>query len=169
MPATRVHATRRNDGTNASARPKTSRQVSARRGRATTAPPPARGRERAGLPGWGELETKSGTPKPAATRQPRKAAARPGIIDRIPTLRFVLAVALVCVSFTVYVGHIYATQNLASELQTLRKQNTRLHLKHDRLRGEFDRLHGPSLILEKARGIGLVENPAYGPTILVAR
>jgi cell division protein FtsB len=176
MSASRVETARRKSGPAARGTSGTSsRQVSARRGRsaapakpaapARPAPPRPKKLPAGRLPGWGDLAVTPNSPTPAAVRQPRKATARHGWFDRVASPRVMLVLVLACLAGLFYVNHVYATQDLAARAQTLRKQNTRLHLKHDRLRGEFDRLHGPSVILERARQIGLVESAAYAPTI----
>ena len=111
------------------------------------------------LPGWGEI---GGAP----------LARRTGRLDRtlgrVPTARFVGLVLLGAVAFTGYVGHVYATQKLYTELQTARRENLRLHLKHNRLKGALDAATSPAVVVARARALGLEEGIAYGPTIRVA-
>lgn len=109
------------------------------------------------LPGWGELD---GT-GPAAKK------ARGGVLERVSTVRFGLALLVIAALFTGYINHVYATQELAAEVQQARKENARLHLKLNRLRGAFDRATGPAVIYERAQALGLEEGIAYGPTITV--
>ncbi|MEX0600480.1 MAG: hypothetical protein WD021_02820 [Rhodothermales bacterium] len=83
------------------------------------------------------------------------------------TTRFTLLVSGLALLFTVYIGHVHATQNLLNELQQERRENLRLHLKYNRLKGDFDEMVGPSVIYQRARSLGLVEDPAFGPSIEV--
>jgi hypothetical protein len=83
----------------------------------------------------------------------------------ISTLRFIAIVLVVAAAFTVYVGHVHATQDLYTELQRMRRENLRMHLKYNRLNGEFDQATGPAFIYERARPLGLVEGYAFGPVI----
>lgn len=109
-----------------------------------------------GLPGWKEL----------ASDNERKRAARGKVtVERISTARFALMMLVAVVSFTLYVGHVHATQDLLADVQALRRQNLDLHLKYNRVKGEFDRVTGPQVIYERARAIGLEEGFAYGATI----
>jgi hypothetical protein len=78
-----------------------------------------------------------------------------------------LLLLAVAAAFTLYVGHVHATQDLLAEVQLLRKDNVRLHMQHNRLKGEFDRRAGPAGLYERARALGLEEGIAYGPTITV--
>jgi len=77
----------------------------------------------------------------------------------------VLVLLALATVFTLFIGHVHATQDLLDELQQARRENLRLHLQHNRLKGEFDQATGPSVIYERAGAMGLEEGIAYGPTI----
>ena len=104
------------------------------------------------LPGWKALSTK---------------ARRAGYLEQVSTVRFAGLILLLAAAFTLYVGHVHATQDLFAEVQQARAENQRLHLKLTRLRGAFDRATGPSVIYKRAPALGLEEGIAYGPTIHV--
>ena len=82
-------------------------------------------------------------------------------------MRFGLLLLLIVVVLAAYVGHVHATQNLLAEVQQERRDNLRLHLKLNRLKGEFDQATGPSVIYERATALGLEEDITYAPTIRV--
>ena len=82
--------------------------------------------------------------------------------------RLSILLVAACALFTLYVGHIYATQALVEDVQGLRKENLRLVLKHNRLRGEFDRMTSPAVILDRAAALGLEPSPEYAPTIYLS-
>lgn len=111
------------------------------------------------LPGWNDLTVSN----------ERRRHGRHGhsFLERISTTRFVLLVAGLAVFFTLYVGHVHATQDIVVHLQQERRENLRLHLKYNRLKGDFDEMVGPSVIYRRAHGLGLVEDPAFGATIEV--
>ena len=88
-------------------------------------------------------------------------------LARIPTVRVALLILTLAIGFTLYVGHVHATQEALAELQQLRRENLRLHLKYNRLKGEFDQATSPTVIHRRARALGLQEELTYGPTILV--
>ena len=113
------------------------------------------------LPGWSDLAGK----KNKATKKKSAKGVKPGLVDGVPTLRFAVLLVAACALFTLYVGHIYATQALVADVQTLRKDNLRLVLKHNRLRGEFDRMTSPTVILDRAAALGLAPSGDYAPTI----
>ncbi len=89
-------------------------------------------------------------------------------VERISTRRFVVVIFTIATAFTLYVGHVYATQKVLSDLQSVRRENLRLHLKSNRLKGEFEYKTGPAVIYERARALGLEEGFSYGPTIHLA-
>lgn len=110
---------------------------------------------------WAEL---AGKAPPAQRRRERS----PGLVDAVPTLRFATLLAIACAVLTLYVGHLYASQSLVDEVQELRKEKLRLSLQQNRLRGEFDRMTAPAVILHRAEALGLHASGDYAPTIIVA-
>lgn len=121
---------------------------------------PRRSRRKGGsdvLPGWSDLTR--------ANQRTHGAGKGVGLLENVPTRRFALLVASIAILCTMYVGHVHATQDLLADVQEVRRENLRLHLKYNRLKGEFDRMTGPAAIYERAGRMGLVEEPAFGPTI----
>lgn len=86
-------------------------------------------------------------------------------MQKVSTVRFAAIVLLVAAAFTLYVGHVHATKDLLGKVQEVRAENQRLHLKHNRLQGEFARKISPSVIYERAREMGLQESVTYGPPV----
>jgi len=109
------------------------------------------------LPGWTDLEG----PK----NRHRREQADDSFLQRMSTGRFALLVLLVAGAFTLYVGHVHATKDLLDEVQEARTANQRLHLKHNRLQGIYDRKTSPHVIYERARALGLEASVRYGPPI----
>lgn len=109
------------------------------------------------LPGWTDLET----PSNARTPEPSDET----FLEKVSTVRFAAIVLLVAAAFTLYVGHVHATKNLLGQVQEARVENQRLHLKRNRLQGEFARKTSPSVIYERAREMGLEESVTYGPPV----
>lgn len=111
------------------------------------------------LPTWTDLE------KPTNRRRPESSDDT--FLEKVSTIRFAAIVLLVAAGFTLYVGHVHATKDLLGEVQELRSENQRLHLKHNRLQGEFARKTSPSVIYERARELGLQESVTYGRPISI--
>ncbi len=94
-------------------------------------------------------------------------ARRAHFLDVAPSLRFGVWVLVGCIAATLYVGHVFATQETAAALQRAERENLQLHLTHERLQGAYDRMTGPDQILGRAAALGLEEGVAYGPTLHV--
>lgn len=69
------------------------------------------------------------------------------------------------IALTAYVGHVHATKNVLSELQSLRAEGAGLRLELNSIRGEYDRLTGPAEIRQAARQLGLVDNTTFGEPV----
>lgn len=108
------------------------------------------------LPSWAEL----------SWRATGAARATPSI-EQVSTARFAGLLFLVVLLVGGYVGHVHATQDLLVRVQQERQENQRLHLKHNRLKGAFDRATGPSVVYERAAALGLEEGLPYGPTLAI--
>lgn len=164
--ATRSRSARR-DGRSAG-RAKTTAPTRRRKVAATArqqAPPPA-----VGLPGWTDLGTGSQARRKSATKKVTrqvlaKKARRARFLDAAPSLSFAVWVLVACIAATLYVGHVFATQQTLAALQRAERENLQLHLTHERLQGAYDRMTGPDKILGRAAALGLEEGVAYGPTI----
>lgn len=124
-------------------------------------PPTPAVRAAAAPTSWAEL---AGKAAPAEARRRERAA---GFVEAVPTLRVAVLLALACAALTLYVGHLYASQALAEEVQELRREHHRLVLQQNRLRGEFDRMTAPGVILERAGALGLRPGGDYAATIVV--
>lgn len=150
--------------------------------RPTPAPGLAARKARRGLalPGWADLDASgitaragreaAGQRKAAqlADRKAGRPAARLRPFDVVPSLRFGLLVLVACVIGTLFVAHVYATRDTLAELQEARRENVRLRMTGQRLRGEFDHLTGPEAVMPRAAALGLVEGVAYGVPIRLA-
>lgn len=112
------------------------------------------------LPDWADLE------KPQNKRRSAPSGDE-SFLERISTVRFALVVLLLAGAFTLYVGHVHATRSLLSEVQELRTENKRLHLKRNRLKGKYARKTSPAVIYERARELGLRASVTYGPPVSI--
>jgi hypothetical protein len=135
------------------------------------------------LPGWKDLKrTPQARPAPPPATPPDEAAAPPeaaeapegfgvpqraarGFLARVSTVRFALAVLACAALFTLYVGHVHATQALLVNVQAARQTNRTLHLKHNRLKGDYDRATGPAVIARRAEALGLEHRLVVGPPL----
>lgn len=111
------------------------------------------------LPSWADLEP--------STNRRRGATGDESFLENVSTGRFALLILAIAGLFTLYVGHVHATTDVYNQLQDVRAENQRLHLKHNRLKGAYDRRTGPSVIHDRARELGLQESVTYGAPITV--
>src|SRR5690606_2599203 len=125
------------------------------------------------FPGWTDLGAgskgrKKSVKKKVTKRVLAEKARRARFLDVAPSLRFGVWVLVGCIAATLYVGHVFATQETVAALQRAEQENLQLHLTHERLQGAYDRMTGPDQILDAAAALGLVEGIAYGPTITMS-
>jgi len=90
-------------------------------------------------------------------------------LGAISTIRFALGVLAIASIFTLYVGHVYATQDLLTELQEDRRENLSLQLEYNRTKGLYEAATGPAIIYERAHALGLEERAVLGPPIRITR
>ncbi len=90
-------------------------------------------------------------------------------LGAISTLRFTLGVLAIACVFTLYVGHVYATQDLLAEVQQARRDNLSLRLQFNRTKGLYDAATGPAIIYQRAHALGLEERQVSGPPIRIIR
>lgn len=110
------------------------------------------------LPDWSELGGKATAPRAGRVEQR---------LARVRTSRLVGALAALALVFVAYEGHVYATKDALEGVQAARAENARLHLKLNRLKGEFDAATSPAVVVERAQALGLVEGIGYGATIRI--
>lgn len=111
-------------------------------------------------PSWNALEKDN-------ARKRRKREAQPTFIGSLSTVKFVLGVLAVAIVFTLYVGHVYATQELVQQVERLSRERLELDLEYNRVRGQFDRVTGHDDIWERARALGLREAVPTGERLEV--
>ena len=121
-----------------------------------------RARGRSEPPGWEDLVK-------ADNNLLEEKSAEPVFLGTISTLRFVLGVLAVAGLCTLYVGHVYATQDLLADVQRARKENLTLQLQLNRTRGLYHAATSPGIIYERAEELGLEERIVSGPPIVIPR
>ena len=86
---------------------------------------------------------------------------KPRVLARISTLRFGLMVFAIAAAFTVYIGHVYQSQDLLDEINIQRRENVRLHLQKNQSLAEYHAATGPSVIYRRAQTLGLQDRPEF--------
>lgn len=111
-------------------------------------------------PGWDDLLTDNRSKKVSLKTKEGRLAA-------MSTARVALGILAVAGLFTLYVGHIYATQDVLTDVQRLEKENMELELKKNQLSSAWDRATAPAVIHKRAPELGLIEGVPQGETIIV--
>ncbi len=140
------------------AAPAAKRERYAAKSRASTVK--AKKRVAESLPSWQDLDTR-------AAQQPVNQGLGARFLEQVSTVRLLVVILAIAVVFTAYVGHIHATQALLTDVQDVRRENMQLHLKYNRLKGDFDRATGPEVISRRAEALGLQPGAAFGPVIVL--
>lgn len=112
------------------------------------------------LPSWSDL----------ADSQVIQQNARPEVdhwFGAISTARFVVIILALATVFTLYVGHVFATQDLLTEVQQLRNEQLALQMTQDKLEGELHHVTGPEEIFAAAGELGLSDRVHRGTPIIV--
>ena len=94
-----------------------------------------------------------------------ETAKEPNVVARVPTWRFAILVFAIAGALTLYIGHVYETQDLLDTLQSERRENLRLYLHYNSLLGQYNEATGPGVIYERAPDVGLEEGYEYAATI----
>lgn len=111
-------------------------------------------------PGWEDLLTDNRS-KAASLKTPE------GRLAAMSTARVALGILAVAGLFTLYVGHIYATQDVLADVQRLRTEKMELYLKKNQLSSAWNRATAPHVINDRARELGFRESIPQGETIFV--
>lgn len=88
-----------------------------------------------------------------------------GWYGAISTARFVVIILAVATLFTLYVGHVFATQDLLADVQGLRNDRLALQMSYDKLEGEFHHATGPEKIFSAASELGLKDRLHQGDLV----
>lgn len=94
-----------------------------------------------------------------------ETAKEPSVVARVSTWRFAVMVFAIAGAMTIYIGHVYKSQDLLNDLQAERRENLRLHLHHNGLVGQYNEAIGPAVIYERAPDVGLKEGYDFAATI----
>lgn len=113
-------------------------------------------------PGWADL-------KEARNNLVGTAHTSPGFLTKLSTVRFSLGILAVAALFTLYVGHVQATQDVLNEVYQAKKENFSLQLEYNRIQGRYDTATGPAVIFERARVLGLREQWGIASPVYVDR
>ncbi len=78
-------------------------------------------------------------------------------LPHIPPWKIIFAIIIMGVLGMLYLRHVFATQQLLSEVQNLEQNYQQAKRSHNFYRLTYDRMIGPKEIYNKAKAIGLVD------------
>lgn len=117
-------------------------------------------------------------PKPDASKSSstKKAKANtrkistPKISSGFPTVKpgkVILATIIIGIFGFAYLTHVFATQRLLQEVQTMEKEYNKARQMHDELKLSYDRMVGPAEIYQKAKEQGFENGGAADKVIII--
>ena len=112
------------------------------------------------LPAWDDLLDDNAS-KGAAYKEPT------GRLAAMSTARVALIIIATAGLLALYVGHIYATQDLLADVQRLRSENLELYLEKNRLASAWDSKTAPPVIYQRTREMGLRERAPEGEPVII--
>ena len=119
------------------------------------------GGEAVALPEWTDLST--GKNKRKKANRVRKQVD--SMLSGVSTSQFVLVLLIAAVGLGFYVSHVFATRDTLSLLEQQRRDNLRLELQYNQLKGQLDKKISPNAVYRRARELGLQEGLAFEPVV----
>ncbi len=123
------------------------------------------GADAASLPGWSDLDKSKGKRKNKRNRVNAMRKQVNSLFGEVSTPQFAILLMIAALSLGFYVSHVFATQETLSVLEQQRRDNLRLELQYNQLKGQLDKKISPNTIYRRAQELGLEEGLAFGPTI----
>ena len=114
------------------------------------------------LPGWKDVHAKE-KKKKNRLRSPKKATLS---AEQLSTQKFALYTFLAVLLMSLYVSHVFATQEALARLEEVRHQNLQLSLEYNQKKASFDNLVRPDQVYRRAKELGFTEGTAFGPPVL---
>jgi len=83
--------------------------------------------------------------------------------------KLILFSIMIGIAGSLYLTHVFQTQNTLQEVQELRRDYERAHRIHTDVRRNYDRMTGPAEVYRRAESMGMVSGGAMDPVILVPK
>ncbi len=108
----------------------------------------------------------NGTRPSSNGRKPRKKAARSTLWS---PWKLILLSVLLGIAGSIYLTHVFETQNTLREVQQLRRDYERAHRVNTEVRRNYDRMTGPAEVYNRAASLGMISGGAADPVIVIER
>jgi cell division protein FtsL len=103
-----------------------------------------------------DIESPSSFPKGKRTSGKKAAKSVKQTIQGIKPWKVILATITIGIFGFLYLTHVFATQKLLEEVQTLESEYNKVRSQHDALKLQYDRMVGPAEIYNKAEQAGFI-------------
>ncbi len=99
----------------------------------------------------------------------RKAGSKSRKIKLWSPWKLILFSIMLGIAGSVYLTHVFETQNTLREVQQLRRDYERAHRVNTEVRRNYDRMTGPAEVYNRAASIGMISGGAADPVIVIER
>jgi len=99
----------------------------------------------------------------------RKTRKKTGRITLWSPWKLILLSILLGIAGSIYLTHVFETQNTLREVQQLRREYERAHRVNTEVRRNYDRMTGPAEVYNRAASLGMISGGAADPVIVIER
>jgi len=99
----------------------------------------------------------------------RKTRRKTGLPTLWAPWKLILLSILLGIAGSIYLTHVFETQNTLREVQQLRREYERVHRVHTEMRRNYDRMTGPAEVYNRAASLGMISGGAADPVIVIER
>ncbi|TVQ69330.1 MAG: hypothetical protein EA363_09690 [Balneolaceae bacterium] len=111
----------------------------------------------------------NGSHNGASRSNGRKTRKKSGRITLWTPWKMILLSILLGIAGSIYLTHVFETQNTLREVQQLRREYERAHRVHTEVRRNYDRMTGPAEVYNRAASLGMISGGAADPVIVIER
>lgn len=112
--------------------------------------------------------SKSSSSKKARSNKKKDAIPKGAGFPKVKPGKIILATIILGIFGFAYLTHVFATQRLLQEVQTLEKEYNKTRQMYDELQLRYDRMVGPAEIYEKAKQQGF-ENGSPADKVIIIK
>ena len=99
----------------------------------------------------------------------RKTRKKTGLPTLWSPWKLMLLSILLGIAGSVYLTHVFDTQNTLREVQQLRREYERAHRVYTEVQRNYDRMTGPAEVYSRAASLGMISGGAADPVIVIDR
>ncbi len=111
----------------------------------------------------------NGSARPSNGSKTRKTRKKTGVSALWSPWKLILLSVALGLAGSVYLNHVFETQNTLREVQQLRREYDRAHRVHTEVQRNYDRMTGPAEVYNRAASLGMVSGGANDPVIIIER